>query len=77
MIGERNVDIDRYDTTSITVYNLDEEKEETAKPFLREINEELDLGVSFLNSMGNPKNTRTLGKDIIITIKVQHKESNG
>lgn len=66
--------IDRYDTTSITVFNLDEEKEETAKPILRKINDELNLGVTLLNSMGNKKNTRTLGKDIIAEIISQQKE---
>ncbi|WP_246100485.1 DUF6998 domain-containing protein [Cereibacter sediminicola] len=34
-----------------------------AKPVLREIAR--DAGVSLLNGMGNPKNTRTLGDDII------------
>ncbi|RIH66178.1 DUF91 domain-containing protein [Mariniphaga sediminis] len=66
--------LDRYDTTTIIVFNLDEEREETAKPILREINNELDLGVPLLNSMGNNKNTRTLGKDIIAEIKAQQKE---
>ncbi|MCE4566038.1 DUF91 domain-containing protein [Maribellus sp. CM-23] len=66
--------IDRYDTTTIIVFNLDEEREETAKPILREINDELNLGVPLLNSMGNKKNTRTLGKDIIAEIKAQQKE---
>jgi CRISPR/Cas system-associated endoribonuclease Cas2 len=66
--------IERYDSTSIRVYNVDSESYETAKPLLREINTEKELSVNLLNSRGNEKNTRSLGKDIISELKAQGKE---
>lgn len=66
--------IERYDTTSIRMYNIDSQNYETAKPLLREINNEKNLGVHLLNSRGNLKNTRTLGKEIISELKNQGKE---
>lgn len=66
--------VERYDTTSIRVYNVDSEQYETAKPVLREINDEKNLEVNLRNSQGNNKNTRSLGKDIIIALKTQNKE---
>jgi hypothetical protein len=66
--------VERYDTTSIRVYNTDSEEYEMAKPVLREINQEKNLGVDLKNSRGNNKNTRTLGKDIIVALKAQSKE---
>lgn len=66
--------IERYDSTSIRVHNIDSQSYETAKPLLREINTEKELGVNLLNSRGNEKNTRSLGKDIISELKAQGKE---
>jgi len=66
--------IERYDSTSIRVYNIDSQSYETAKPLLREINTEKELGVNLFNSRGNKKNTRSLGKDIISELKAQGKE---
>jgi len=66
--------VERYDTSSIRVYNTDTEEYLTAKPVLREINQEKSLGVDLKNSRGNNKNTRTLGKDIIVALKDQKKE---
>ena len=67
--------IERYDSTSIRVYNIDSQSYETAKPLLREINTEKELAINLLNSKGNKKNTRSLGKDIISELKAQGKES--
>jgi len=67
--------IERYDSTSIRVYNIDSQSYETAKPLLREINTEKELAINLLNSRGNKKNTRSLGKDIISELKAQGKES--
>lgn len=66
--------IERYDSTSIRVYNVDSKIYETAKPLLREINTEKNLDVNLLNSRGNKKNTRSLGKEIISELKAQGKE---
>lgn len=66
--------IERYDSNSIRVYNIDSQNYETAKPLLREINTEKELGVNLINSRGNKKNTRSLGKDIISELKDQGKE---
>ncbi len=66
--------IERYDSNSIRVYNIESQNYETAKPLLREINTEKELGVHLLNSRGNNKNTRTLGKEIISELRAQGKE---
>ena len=67
--------IERYDSTSIRVFNIDSQTYETAKPLLREINTEKKLGVDLVNSRGNKKNTRSLGKEIISELKTQGKEN--
>ncbi|SLN31111.1 hypothetical protein TRL7639_01300 [Falsiruegeria litorea R37] len=51
-----------YENGSILV-ETDGKLEDTAKPTLRKIAKE--VGVDTLNGAGNPKNTRTLGSDII------------
>ncbi len=66
--------IERYDSTSIRVYNLDSQEYETAKPILREINSEKNLGINLLNTRGNKKNTRSLGQEVIRELKAQSKE---
>jgi hypothetical protein len=58
--GRRRVVL--YENGMITV-ETDGDEEDVAKPVLREIARE--IGVDFLNGAGNPKNTRTLGTDII------------
>jgi CRISPR/Cas system-associated endoribonuclease Cas2 len=74
-INKGNYRIERYDTTSILVYNLDSQTYETVKPLLREINAEKALGIDLLNSRGNSKNTRTLGKDVISKLKALETEA--
>ncbi len=74
-INKGNYRIEYYDTTSILVYNLDSQTYETAKPLLREINAEKALGIDLLNSRGNSKNTRTLGKDVISKLKALETEA--
>ncbi len=66
--------LERYDSTTICAFNLDSEQYEMVKPILRLVNDEKNLGVDILNSRGNKKNTRTLGRDIIREIKNQGKE---
>ncbi len=74
-INKGNYRIEYYDTTSTLVYNLDSQTYETAKPLLREINAEKALGIDLLNSRGNSKNTRTLGKDVISKLKALETEA--
>jgi hypothetical protein len=66
--------IERYDSSTILIYNIDSQSYEIVKPLLREINTEKELGVNLFNSMGNKKNTRSLGKDIIAALKSQGKD---
>ena len=66
--------LERYDTTSIRVFNVDSEEYETAKPLLRDVNDEMELRINLLNSRGNNKNTRSLGKEVITAVKAQGKE---
>jgi CRISPR/Cas system-associated endoribonuclease Cas2 len=68
--------IERYENNTILVYNLDAETYQTAKPLLREVSDEKELNVALLNSKGNKKNTRSLGREIISAIKYQGKESS-
>ena len=73
-IGSGTYRIERYDSNTILIYNIDSGSYETAKPLLREINSIKDLGVNLFNSSGNKKNTRSLGRDIISALKSQGKE---
>jgi CRISPR/Cas system-associated endoribonuclease Cas2 len=68
--------IERYENNTILVYNLDAETYQTAKPLLREVSDEKELNVALLNSKGNKKNTRSLGRETISAIKYQGKESS-
>jgi hypothetical protein len=68
--------IERYENNTILVYNLDAETYQTAKPLLRAVSDEKELNVALLNSKGNKKNTRSLGREIISAIKYQGKESS-
>lgn len=73
-INRGNYRVERYDSATIQVYNVDSQVYETAKPILREINIEKNIGVNLFNSRGNKKNTRSLGKEIISELKAQGKE---
>ena len=68
--------IERYENNTILVYNLDAETYQTAQPLLRAISDEKELNVALLNSKGNKKNTRSLGRETISAIKYQGKESS-
>jgi CRISPR/Cas system-associated endoribonuclease Cas2 len=68
--------IERYENNTILVYNLDAETYQTAQPLLRAISDEKELNVALLNSRGNKKNTRSLGRETISAIKYQGKESS-
>ncbi len=58
--------IKRFPSKSILIFNKDDELVEgSVKPFLRKINNSLNLGVDLLHSTGANKNTRVLGRDII------------
>lgn len=76
---ERQVSIDgrfyrlvRFDDKVIKIFDLDTGQENTAKPLLRRLNEEANLGVELLLKSGNKKNTRQLGRDILHKLRDLH-----
>lgn len=69
-----NYRIERYKSSTIKVFNLEEEEYEVAKPLLRKINKEKDLKVDLFTSNGTKLNTRSLGRKIVEQLKLQGKE---
>ena len=67
-----NYRIEEYESSSIKVYNLETQEYEVAKPILREVIEEKNLKIDLYYDSGNKKNTRTLGKDVIQSLKNQN-----
>lgn len=57
--------IQQYDSGTIIVYNADLGEKEIAKPVLRQVNQELNLGVDLYASAGRKKTTRELGRDVL------------
>src|SRR6056297_449682 len=66
--------IEKYKSSTIKIYNLEEEEYEVAKPLLRKINKEKDLKVDLFTSTGTKLNTRSLGRKIIEQLKLQGEE---
>jgi len=65
--------IDQYYNYVVKVYNVDSEIEEKAKPILKRINNELDLGIEEFNNSGNPINTQQWGDKVIKQLLQQGK----
>jgi hypothetical protein len=65
--------LERYESTSVRVLNTGPQRYEVAKPILRGINEEKQLGVDLLRANGRTKNTRTLGRDVMRALLEQGK----
>lgn len=57
--------IQQYDSGTIIVYNADLQEKEIAKPVLRQINQELNLGIELYTSAGRKKTTRELGRELL------------
>lgn len=69
-LGERLYRIEMLSSGSITVHDENTGGElPKVKPFLRTLIDELELNVDPLNSKGNEKNTRQLGKEVIATLQ--------
>jgi len=64
-LGGTTYQIERYDSTTIRVYNTSTQDYEVAKQILRRANDEKGLGVPLTQPGGRNKNTRTLGRDIV------------
>ena len=64
-----NYRIEEYESSSIKVYNVETQEYEVAKPILRDVIEEKNLKIDLYYDSGNKKNTRTLGKDVIQSLK--------
>jgi antitoxin component of RelBE/YafQ-DinJ toxin-antitoxin module len=61
--------VEEYESSSIKIYNVETQEYEVAKPILRDIIEEKNLKIDLYYDSGNKKNTRTLGKDVIQSLK--------
>ncbi|ADI73373.1 hypothetical protein Metev_0458 [Methanohalobium evestigatum Z-7303] len=66
--------IEKYESTTIKVFNLDLQRYEVAKPILRKVNDEKNLGVNLYLSTNNERNTRSLGNMVIKKLKQQNKD---
>jgi hypothetical protein len=66
--------IERYESSTVRIFSLDTEEYEVTKPLLRKINEEKELGIDLKLSTGRDKNTRNLGRQIIIELIDQGKD---
>ncbi|MDZ5781900.1 PD-(D/E)XK nuclease family protein [Marinococcus luteus] len=57
--------IQQFQSGMIIVYNADLQEKEIAKPVLRQINQEYDLGVELYSPSGKKKKTPQLGRDVL------------
>ena len=64
-IGGAAYRLERYQSTTIKLFNVEREEYEMAKPLLRQLILERHLAISLTNSAGNEKNTRTLGREVL------------
>jgi len=65
--------IERYESTTVRIFNLDNQEYEVTKPILRKINNEKKLGIDLELSTGRKKNTRNLGRYVIKALLDQDK----
>ena len=65
--------IERYANSTIRLVNLETQKYEAAKPFLRKIIREKKLSINLNFSSGAEKNTRDLGREVLNQLKLQGK----
>jgi PD-(D/E)XK nuclease superfamily len=72
-LGDSVYQLERYESTTVRVFNIGTQKEEVAKPILRRINEEKALGVNLYRANGTTKNTRQLGREVMRELLEQNK----
>jgi hypothetical protein len=70
VISQGRFRIERYSSKAIKVINVQTGLKEVAKPFLRDIIDELKLDVNQYNSKGNERNTQQLGKEVLNALKI-------
>lgn len=66
--------IERYESTTVRIFNLDTQEYEVTKPLLRKINKEKKLGIDLELSSGRKKNTRNLGRQVMKELLDQSKD---
>ena len=72
-LGEVLYQIERYESSTVRVLNTSTQAYEMAKPLLRRANDEKALGINILRATGRPKNTRTLGREVLRALLTQNK----
>ncbi len=72
-LGEVIYQIERYESSTVRVLNTSTQEYELAKPVLRRANEEKALGINIFLATGRPKNTRTLGREVMRALLTQNK----
>lgn len=65
--------IERYDSHTIRIFNLETQEYEVTKPLLRKINSEMNLAIDLKLTTGRDKTTRNLGRQVIRELMVQSK----
>jgi len=76
-LGEVLYQIERYESSTVRVFNTSTQTYEIAKPILRRVNEEKSLGINILRANGRSKNTRTLGREVIRGLLTENKAVAG
>ena len=69
-ISKSKYRIERYKNSTIRLINLETQKYESAKPLLKKIIREKNLGINLYFSSGAEKNTRDLGREVLNQLKV-------
>ena len=66
--------IEQSENNTIRIFNIDTQEYNVAKPLLRKINTEKQLGIELKLSTGRNKNTRNLGKQVIKELQLRGKD---
>jgi predicted RNA-binding Zn ribbon-like protein len=72
-LGDTTYQIERYESTTIRVFNTGRQEYEVAKPILRLVNDEKALGINLWFPTGRLKNTRALGREVMRELVAQGK----
>lgn len=72
-ISDGMYQIERYESSTVRVFNVDTQEYEVARPILRQINVEKNLGIDLNLPSGLAKNTRILGREVMKALVDQGK----
>lgn len=72
-LGDVLYQIERYESSTVRVFNTSTQEYEAAKVVLRQTNDEKALGVNIFRANGREKNTRTLGREVMRALLMQNK----